>query len=199
MMKVATLEAQFTPARVKPVEERLALLLQIFEVIGKRLRSYNWTVGPGDWTCDGGTLALGFLADMLALEHKIQVGLYWHVRAETLAAIRGESVEEVRKQPMDEHHHWLEVKGPKGEWWRIDPNAEVRGESRLQKMGPQDAYEPRPDLEYWLGPQTDTRKEVAGDDKFLTTVGHALKRELGAIDLRTLEVASASEEDLGLG
>jgi hypothetical protein len=149
-------------------------LVAQFETVGhqadiKDLTEAESMRSDGSWQCAGGAVFAAWLADQMGLERELQVGLYWHPSWKSLARRVGQSVAECHdergkwdeahgRRPLDEHHHWVRLRDPEsGHWWLLDPNAEVRGEARLQSEHAR--YEADPAEERWsgIGPGTDVQ------------------------------------------
>lgn len=105
------------------------------------------------FTCDGGALATKLAADRLGIDATLHVGLYWHTDVELRADIMGyeldddgtqeewDAVFDEVRQSMDEHHHWVTVRGSDGAEYLIDPNGPVREEPHIMPVEQATAYE----------------------------------------------------------
>jgi hypothetical protein len=137
-------------ANAHQIPAKLQALVTLFDQVGNQLLQEDSepssVMADDAWTCSDGALFAAFLCDILGLQHRLSVGLYYHQGPEFLAELRGEDVEDV-VEPYDEHHHWVvinEGNGVVGKWL-LDPNGEARGEPRLQQLHGNS---------YWLVPES---------------------------------------------
>ncbi|MGW8431580.1 hypothetical protein ACWGJ9_10855 [Curtobacterium citreum] len=124
------------PADVRALAGALAAVYR-----GTSDRRAPW-IADETFTCDGGAVAAKLTADRLGIDATLHVGIYQHVDPEIRATSMGydpddctdeewDDILDEAEEMMDEHHHWVTVRGSDGVEYLLDPNGPARGEDHI--------------------------------------------------------------------
>ena len=110
-----------------PISSKVASLLKTYTEVGAKLNADQI------WACDVGAVFLAYLADEFQIQRAITTGVYRHPTGASYSRATGQQLQFRRDYPVDEQHTWIVLTDQSGKWL-IDPNGEVRGEPRAQRL-----------------------------------------------------------------